>query len=466
MTLPCQFRSDWALRTGFGRRFGPQLHVCLAVRRADQEEGGDQAEYGEAGADEEGGGEAVGEGGGVGGGADLGVGDRGEDGEAEGAADLLRGVDQAAGEALLAVLDAGDGGDRHRHEGEAEADGGEQRGAEDVGEEGAVDRDLAEPEQPRRDQDHAGGEDRLEPDLGHQARGDPGREDDRDRQRQVGEAGLDRAVAEHLLHVERDEEEHREERGADQDPDHVGAGDRPQAEDREGDERRLRAALDRDEGDQQDRGGGEDTDRLRRAPAGVFGVEQGEDEGGEAEGDRRRAGDVEVAHLLLGVGFGDQPRRQRGGGDPDRDVDPQHPLPAEVFGQDAAEEDAGSAAGAGHRAPDPQRFVALGAVAEGGGDDRERRGGEDRGAKALYGAGGYQLSGGARQAAEQRGDREEDEHELGRAEQDQRDPAFVAGLGGVGHWESSIRRGEFHIGRSGSSRIVLIIGACAETSEP
>ena len=97
---------------------------------------------------------------------------------------------------------------------------------------------------------------------------------------------------------------------------------------------------------------------------------------------------------LLGVRFGDQAGRERRGGDPDRDVDPEHPLPAEVFGQDAAEQHAGGAAGAGDRAPDPQRFVALGAVAEGGGDDRERGGGEDRGAEALHGAGGDQLPGG------------------------------------------------------------------------
>src|SRR6476646_8129346 len=495
MPLPRFSTRFWRLAARFRRRFRPQRHMGLAVRGADQEQGGDEAEEGEAGADEEGGGEAVGEGRGVLGGADLGVGDRGEDGEAEGAADLLGGVDQAAGEALLAVLDAGDGGDRDRDEGEAEADGGEQRGAEDVGEEAAVGGDLAEPEEATGDQRHAGGEDWLEPDFGHQAGGDPGREDDRDRQRQVGEAGLDRAEAEHLLHVERDEIEHREERGADQDPDHVGAGDRPQAEDREGHQRRPRPPLDRDEGDQQQRRGGEDADRLGRAPAGVFGVEQGEDEGREAEGDRRRAGDVEGADLLLGVRFGNQARAQRGGGDPDRDVDPEDPFPADVFGQDPTEQDPGGAAGAGDRAPDAQRFVALGAVAEGGGDDREGGGGEDRGAEALHGAGGDQLAGGARQTAGQRSEGEEHQpehedaaaaeqvgkpaaeqeeaaegehvgvdqpgqaalaevecvfdrrqgdvddrgvqhdHELSRAEQDQGDPALVAGLGGVGHPE-------------------------------
>jgi len=121
----------------FEGRLDPQLHVRAAVGIADQEEGGEEAENGEAGADEEGLLEPFGEDGGVVGVADDAVGDCGEDGEAEGAADLLGGVDQAAGEALLAVFDAGDGGDRDRDEGEAEADGGEQGGAEDVGEEGA-----------------------------------------------------------------------------------------------------------------------------------------------------------------------------------------------------------------------------------------------------------------------------------------------------------------------------------------
>lgn len=95
-----------------------ELDVGAAVAAADQDEGGDQA----------------------------------EDRQAERAADLLGGVDQAAGQALLAVGDAGDGGDRDRHEGEAEADRRQQRGAEDVGEEGAVDRDLGEPDQAERDQ--------------------------------------------------------------------------------------------------------------------------------------------------------------------------------------------------------------------------------------------------------------------------------------------------------------------------
>ena len=59
----------------------------------------------------------------------------------------------------------------------------------------------------------------------------------------------------------------------------------------------------------------------------------------------------------------------------------------------------------------PERLVALGAVAEGGGDDRERGGGDDRGAEALRGAGGDQLPLGGGEAGGQRGDR--DQHQAG-----------------------------------------------------
>jgi hypothetical protein len=255
--------------------------------------------------------------------------------------------------------------------------------------------------------------------------------------------------------------------------------------------------------EQQDRRSGEHPDRLRRAPTGVFGVEQGEDQGGEAEGDRRRAGDVEGSHLLLGTRFGDQRRGDRGGGDPDRDVDPENPLPAEAIGEDPAEEHARGAAGARDRAPDPQRLVALGAVFEGGGDDREGGRGEDRGAEPLDGSRRHQLAGVGGEPTAQRGEGEEHEpehedaaaaeqvgepspqqeeaaegedvgvddpgqaalgeverfadrrqgdvddrsvehdHELRRAEQDQRDPALVAGVGGVGHETASIAAEDF-----------------------
>ena len=56
----------------------------------------------------------------------VGRGDGGEDRDAQRAADLLGGVDQPRGDAGLVGLHALEGGDRDRHEGEPEADAGEQ----------------------------------------------------------------------------------------------------------------------------------------------------------------------------------------------------------------------------------------------------------------------------------------------------------------------------------------------------
>jgi len=58
------------------------------------------------------------------------------------------------------------------------------------------------------------GENRLEADTRNELRGDPCGENDCHCKREVGQPVMDRAVAEDFLHVERDEEEHREERRA------------------------------------------------------------------------------------------------------------------------------------------------------------------------------------------------------------------------------------------------------------
>ena len=173
--------------------------------------------------------------------------DRRQHCEAECPADLLRGVDEPAREPLLSLLDSGHRRDRRGDEAKPESDRREQRRPEDVGDEAAADGDLAEPDEAECDERHPRREDRLEAEPGDELPAEAGRDDDRQRQRQVGEPGVDRAVAEHLLHVEGDEEEHREERGAYEESDGVGSGQGSETEDPERDQRCIRAALDRDE---------------------------------------------------------------------------------------------------------------------------------------------------------------------------------------------------------------------------
>ncbi len=66
--------------------------------------------------------------------------DRREDREPERTADLLRGVEQPRGEALVLVLEPGRRDQRQRHEDGAHAERGEDERGQDVGEVGAVDR--------------------------------------------------------------------------------------------------------------------------------------------------------------------------------------------------------------------------------------------------------------------------------------------------------------------------------------
>ena len=65
-----------------------------------------------------------------------------ERGDAERAADLLRGVDQPGGQARLGRLHARERGDRDRHEREADADADQQEAGQEVAEVRAADGDL------------------------------------------------------------------------------------------------------------------------------------------------------------------------------------------------------------------------------------------------------------------------------------------------------------------------------------
>ena len=75
--------------------------------------------------------------------------DRGERRDAERAADLLRGVDQARRQPGLGRLDPGQRGDRDRHEREPDPDPDQQEAGQQVADVGAADRHLREVQQAR-----------------------------------------------------------------------------------------------------------------------------------------------------------------------------------------------------------------------------------------------------------------------------------------------------------------------------
>src|SRR4051812_12344894 len=121
-------------------------------------------------------------------------------------------------------------------------------------------------------------------------------------------------------------------------------------------------ALDGDERDQQDGGGGQHGDRQAAAPAGGLGVREAVDEREQAGRGGQGAGDVQAR--AGGRNLVDQ---QRGGGDGGRDreqqVHVQAPAPGEVFGEDAAEQQSDRGAAAGDRAEDAK---GLGPLVRGG----------------------------------------------------------------------------------------------------
>ena len=106
-----------------------------------------------------------------------------------------------------------------------------------------VDRDLREQQQADREDRHPARDQRPDSDLVHEHRGDVRPDDRRAGDREVRDARLHRRVPEHLLHVQRQHQEHREQRRAEDEAGHVGSEDRLRAEDPEAHQRLLDAVL-------------------------------------------------------------------------------------------------------------------------------------------------------------------------------------------------------------------------------
>src|SRR5581483_5354231 len=254
--------------------------LAAAVGGAQRDDGSGEQEYraGQQGAVESRG--ERGSAGGVGGEqrAGAGGGDGGEDGQAEGGAQLLGGVQQAGREPGRVRGDAGVGGGGDRDQDGADPYRHDDQPGEQAGGVGAVDRDAGQVPDPGGGDQRAGDDHRAGADAGEQPGGGPGGDHDAGGDRQVGRAAADGAEAQHVLHVEGEEVEHRHERGERDHLEGVGGGQSPGAEDGEREQRVPAAKLDGGEGGQRDGRGGELPDRTSASPALFWCPDQGVDQ--------------------------------------------------------------------------------------------------------------------------------------------------------------------------------------------
>ena len=193
-----------------------------------------------------------------------------------------------------------------------------------------------------------------------------------------------------------------------------------------------RAPLDPEEQREQERRRAEERDRRQREPVVLARLDERVDEQGEACRDRDRTRHVEAACGILDAALTQQTGCQRDRREADRDVHVEHPLPAEILGEDASEQHPHCASRTRDRTPHAERLVALGTLGEGGREDRERGRRDHRRTEALHGSGADQEPARAREPARERG-RDEDaepDHEepppaeqVGRAATEQKESA-------------------------------------------
>ncbi len=130
------------------------------------------------------------------------------------------------------------------------------------------------------------------------------------------------------------------------------------------------------------------------------GLDEAEHHAADADGAGDRAEQVEVTVPALGLdehGSADEPHR-----DPDGDVHEHDPTPRDQLGEEAAQDEAGRAAGGGDRRVEGDGPHPLRALGERGGQERQRTGCGERGTDALDTPGGQQGPPADGQATEQR----------------------------------------------------------------
>ena len=285
---------------------------------------------------------------------------------------------------------------------------GEDPAGGDQDEVAATGPDTAQRQQAGSCQEHAQRHNRSHTETGDEPRSEPGPGEHRERHRQEGQARRERIVAEHLLQIQRDEEEHREQGRVHQDHDQVGGPEPAQPEDRQWDQRgHGDPGLDDQEAADQSQSGEERHEHARRSPSERIAADDPEREADESRGDQDSAGEVEVTRSdATQVGW-DHAWCEREDEHAERHVDREDRRPSEHLREHAAEQRAGGGAEAADGAPQAKAAVALRAFTKRRGDDRERGWGHDSTGEALQCADRDQHLPRLCGCARERGDREQ-----------------------------------------------------------
>ena len=246
-----------------------------------------------------------------------------------------------------------------------------------------------------------------------------------------GEAGLEVAVAQYAAQELRQEEEHAEHARHQQQPGDVGAravavGEQPQRRDR-----RLGVQLGDDERSEQHRAQRERADGLGVAPAVGRRVHEGIDQGRHAQGRGERAGEVELAGRLRGLGQVRPGQDEQD--DADRDVHEEHPAPRGPLREHAAGDQAERGAADGHRGVVADSAGALAGCGEHRHEQGQGRRRGERAADALDRARDEQLGRVLGEAAHERGDGEQ-------PDAGQEHPATAEQVTGAGRRAAAARR--------------------------
>src|SRR5450755_1353 len=188
------------------------------------------------------------------------------DGNTDRPAELLRRVQQTCTETRFMLANTGERGNRDGDKGKGRTDAHDEEWAGQVLPELTVHRNLDRPEDAAADQRHPDRHHDLRRAAGHEQLRQARERDRRYRSGQPRKAGLQGRVPEHLLHVERADEDERKEAAAEQQPDRVCASQRLEAEDSQRHERCFDARLNDNERYEKHSGKNEREDRAPGTP--------------------------------------------------------------------------------------------------------------------------------------------------------------------------------------------------------